>query len=96
MEAVGELIVVGAGLTGQKIGDSVVYAGDSIGSYAEEQILPADEVVPVPPPVLPIIALVELDLYYGNGQVHLAVLLLELFQSKRRLLEDDGCHHVII
>ncbi|GLT39842.1 hypothetical protein SLA2020_140090 [Shorea laevis] len=55
MEAVGELIVVVAGLTGQKIGDSVVYVRNSMGSYAEEQILPADEVVPVPP-VNPIIA----------------------------------------
>ncbi|GLT65309.1 hypothetical protein SLA2020_377480 [Shorea laevis] len=56
MEAVGEVIAVGPGLTGQKVGDIVAYAGQPMGSYAEEQILPADKVVPVPPSVDPIIA----------------------------------------
>ncbi|GLT63743.1 hypothetical protein SLA2020_362830 [Shorea laevis] len=55
MEAVGEVIAVGPGLTGQKVGDIVAYAGQPMGSYAEEQILPADRVVPVPPSVDPII-----------------------------------------
>ncbi|OMO94857.1 Alcohol dehydrogenase superfamily, zinc-type [Corchorus capsularis] len=56
MEAVGEVTAVGPGLTGRKVGDVVAYGGNPIGSYAEEQILPADKVVPVPPSVDPIIA----------------------------------------
>lgn len=56
MEAVGEVTAVGPGLTGRKVGDVVAYAGNPMGSYAEEQILPADKVVPVPPSVDPIIA----------------------------------------
>ncbi|KAE8694504.1 putative GRAM domain-containing protein / ABA-responsive protein-related [Hibiscus syriacus] len=56
MEAVGEVIAVGPGLTGRKVGDIVAYAGNPMGAYAEEQILPADKVVPVPPSVDPIIA----------------------------------------
>ncbi|GLT39843.1 hypothetical protein SLA2020_140100 [Shorea laevis] len=55
-EAVGEVVAMGPGLTGQKVGDIVAYAGDPMGSYAEEQILPANRVVPVPPSVDPIIA----------------------------------------
>lgn len=47
---------VGPGLTGRKVGDVVAYAGRPMGSYAEEQILPADKVVPVPPSVDPIVA----------------------------------------
>ncbi|XP_021286106.1 uncharacterized protein LOC110417864 [Herrania umbratica] len=56
MEAVGEVTAVGPGLTGRKVGDVVAYAGNPMGSYAEEQILPADRVVPVPPSVDPVIA----------------------------------------
>ncbi|GAV75714.1 ADH_zinc_N domain-containing protein/ADH_N domain-containing protein [Cephalotus follicularis] len=55
-EAAGEVTAVGPGLTGRKIGDLVAYAGNPMGSYAEEQILPANKVVPVPPSVGPIIA----------------------------------------
>ena len=47
---------VGPGLTGRQVGDLVAYAGDPMGSYAEEQILPANKVVPVPPSIDPIIA----------------------------------------
>lgn len=56
MEAVGEVTAVGPGLTGRKVGDIVAYAGNPMGSYAEEQILPADKLVPVPPSVDPITA----------------------------------------
>ncbi|XVE56419.1 hypothetical protein DITRI_Ditri04bG0007400 [Diplodiscus trichospermus] len=55
-EAVGEVTAVGPGLTGRKVGDVVAYAGDPMGSYAEEQILPADRVVPFPRSVDHIIA----------------------------------------
>lgn len=56
MEAVGEVVAVGPGLTGRKVGDIVAYAGNPMGSYAEEQILPANIVVPVPSTIGPIIA----------------------------------------
>ncbi|XP_072962346.1 uncharacterized protein [Typha angustifolia] len=51
MEAVGVVTAVGPGLTGRKVGDVVAYAGNPMGSYAEEQILPAQVAVPVPPSV---------------------------------------------
>jgi NADPH2:quinone reductase len=56
MEAVGVVTAVGPGLTGRQVGDLVAYAGSPMGSYTEEQILPADRVVPVPPSIDPIIA----------------------------------------
>ncbi|TXG70607.1 hypothetical protein EZV62_005542 [Acer yangbiense] len=56
MEAVGEVIAVGPGLTGRKVGDLVGYADNPMGSYAEEQILPANKVVPLPPSIDPIVA----------------------------------------
>ncbi|KAI3815879.1 hypothetical protein L1987_15562 [Smallanthus sonchifolius] len=56
MEAVGVVIAVGSGLTGRQVGDVVAYAGNPMGAYAEEQILPADKVVPVPSSVDPIVA----------------------------------------
>uniref|UniRef100_A0A2P2P8J6 Probable quinone oxidoreductase n=6 Tax=Rhizophora TaxID=40030 RepID=A0A2P2P8J6_RHIMU len=56
MEAVGEVVAVGPGVTDIKVGDIVGYAGNPMGSYAEEQILPATKAVPVPPSVDPVIA----------------------------------------
>lgn len=56
MEAVGIVVAVGPGLTGRKVGDFVAYAGHPMGAYAEEQILPADKVVPVPSSIDPNIA----------------------------------------
>ncbi|GMH08770.1 hypothetical protein Nepgr_010610 [Nepenthes gracilis] len=56
VEAVGEVIAVGGGLTGRKVGDIVAYCMNPMGAYAEEQILPASAVVPLPPSVDPIIA----------------------------------------
>ncbi|KAJ8752795.1 hypothetical protein K2173_008530 [Erythroxylum novogranatense] len=55
MEAVGEVVAVGPGTSNIKVGDVVAYAGNPMGSYAEEQILPADKVVPVPPSIDPIV-----------------------------------------
>eukprot|EP00250_Pteridium_aquilinum_P020710 c24912_g4_i1 orf=427-1515(-) len=49
VEAAGVITAVGPGLTGRKVGDRVAYAGRPMGSYAEEQILPAEVVVPIPP-----------------------------------------------
>ncbi|KAK4745462.1 hypothetical protein SAY87_011774 [Trapa incisa] len=56
MEAAGEVVAVGPGLTGRKVGDLVAYAGNPMGSYAEEQILPASIVVPIPPSIDPVTA----------------------------------------
>uniref|UniRef100_A0A5B7AD92 Probable quinone oxidoreductase n=1 Tax=Davidia involucrata TaxID=16924 RepID=A0A5B7AD92_DAVIN len=56
VEAVGVVTAVGPGLTGRKVGDLVAFAGHVMGSYAEEQILPADKVVPVPSSIDPVIA----------------------------------------
>ncbi|XP_031287457.1 uncharacterized protein LOC116146186 [Pistacia vera] len=56
MEAVGEVIAVGPGLTGREVGDIVAYAGGPMGSYSEEQILPANKVVSVPSSISPVIA----------------------------------------
>lgn len=52
VEAVGVVTEVGPGLTGRKVGDVVAFGGSPfLGSYAEEQILPASIVVPVPPAI---------------------------------------------
>ncbi|KAM5557033.1 2-haloacrylate reductase [Rosa sericea] len=56
MEACGVVTAVGPGLTGRQVGDLVAYIGTPMGSYAEEQILPANKVVPVPPSIDPIVA----------------------------------------
>ncbi|CAK9188074.1 unnamed protein product [Ilex paraguariensis] len=55
MEAVGVVTSLGPGLTGMKFGDLVAYAGNPMGSYAEEQILPAEKVVPVPSTLDPVV-----------------------------------------
>ncbi|KAH6812365.1 GroES-like zinc-binding alcohol dehydrogenase family protein [Perilla frutescens var. frutescens] len=56
VEAVGEVTSVGPGVSGVKVGDLVACAGHSMGAYAEEQILPALKVVPVPSSIDPIVA----------------------------------------
>lgn len=56
IEAAGIVIVVGPGVTTCKVGDMVAYAGFPVCAYIEEQILPADRVVPVPPSIDPIVA----------------------------------------
>ena len=50
------MTAVGPGLTGRQVGDLVAYAGQPMGSYAEEQILPANRIVPVPPSIDPTVA----------------------------------------
>ncbi|KAI3735140.1 hypothetical protein L6452_14628 [Arctium lappa] len=56
MEAVGVVMAVGPGLTGRQVGDVVAYAGFPMGAYSEEQILPAEKVVPVPSNIDPTVA----------------------------------------
>lgn len=55
LEGVGEVIAVGSGVTDPKVGDLVAYADTPMGSYAEQQILPASVLVPVPTSPDPII-----------------------------------------
>src|SRR5438105_1162521 len=47
-EAAGVVEEVGPGVTGLKPGDRVAYAGGPIGAYADERVMPADRLVPVP------------------------------------------------
>lgn len=56
MEAAGVVIAVGPEVTTSKVGDIVAYAGYPVSAYAEEQILPADRVVPVPASIDPVVA----------------------------------------
>ncbi|KAM1183398.1 hypothetical protein ACFX19_001771 [Malus domestica] len=56
MEACGVGTAVGPGVTDRRVGDLVAYVGTPMGSYAEEQILPENKVVPVPPSIDPIVA----------------------------------------
>lgn len=48
-EAVGIVSAVGPGVTSFKVGDVVGYADNPMGSYAEQQIIPASVAIPIPP-----------------------------------------------
>ncbi|KAK3157135.1 hypothetical protein QOZ80_2AG0116640 [Eleusine coracana subsp. coracana] len=48
-EAIGVVSAVGPGVTSIEVGDIVGYADNPMGSYAEEQIIPADVAIPIPP-----------------------------------------------
>jgi NADPH2:quinone reductase len=47
-EGAGVVDEVGPGVSGLKAGDRVAYAGGPIGAYADERVMPADRLVPVP------------------------------------------------
>jgi len=47
-EGAGVVDEVGPGVSGLKPGDRVAYAGGPIGAYADERVMPADRLVPVP------------------------------------------------
>jgi NADPH2:quinone reductase len=47
-EGAGVIAEVGPGVTGLKPGDRVAYSGGPIGAYAEERVMPADRLVPIP------------------------------------------------
>lgn len=55
VEGVGVVTAVGVGVTGIKVGETVAYSSPPLGSYAEEHILPASNLVPLPPSIDPII-----------------------------------------
>lgn len=48
MEAAGAVSEVGPGVEGLKVGARVAYAGGPPGAYAEERLLPAERLVPIP------------------------------------------------
>ena len=47
-EAAGVIEEVGPGVSGLKPGDRVAYSGGPIGAYADERVMPADRLVPLP------------------------------------------------
>ena len=47
MEGAGEVVAVGSGVSGLKVGDRVAYA-PVLGAYAEERLIPAEKVVKIP------------------------------------------------
>ena len=48
LEAAGEVVASGEGVTGLQAGDRVAYAGGPPGAYAEERLYPADRLVRLP------------------------------------------------
>lgn len=51
LEAAGEVISVGTGVTEVQPGDRVAYAGGPIGAYASERLIPAHRLVKLPPDI---------------------------------------------
>ncbi|CAK9139922.1 unnamed protein product [Ilex paraguariensis] len=108
MEAVGVMPSLGPGLTGRKVGDLVAYGGDPMGSYAEEQILPAEKVVPVPSTMDPVVAAsIPRPLFQTAGVVGsllcqwaiaLGATVIGTVSTKEKAdqAKDDGCHLVIM
>ena len=48
LEAAGTVVAVGDGVTDFAVGDRVAYGAGPLGAYAEERLMPADRVVPLP------------------------------------------------
>lgn len=48
LEAAGEITAIGDGVSDLAVGDRVAYASAPLGAYAEERLMPADRVVPLP------------------------------------------------
>ncbi|CAK9135133.1 unnamed protein product [Ilex paraguariensis] len=107
MEAVGVVTALGPGLTSMKVGDLIAYARSPMGSYAEEQILPAHRVVPVPSSIDPVVAasvifkgmtaqfLLRRCFKWANA---LGATVIGTVSTKEKAAQakDDGCHHVIM
>ncbi|XP_047150764.1 quinone oxidoreductase 1 isoform X2 [Vigna umbellata] len=55
VEGVGVVTAVGVGVTDIQVGETVAYTCQPLGSYAEEHILLAKDLVPLPPSIDPII-----------------------------------------
>lgn len=48
LEAVGDVVAIGSGVSNLKPGDRVAYASPPVGAYAEQRVIAADRVVKVP------------------------------------------------
>ena len=48
LEAAGAVVAIGDGVTDFAVGDRVAYGTGPLGAYAEERLMPADRVVPLP------------------------------------------------
>jgi len=48
MEAAGEVVAVGPGVSAPAVGDRVAYASPPVGAYAQERLMPADRLVTLP------------------------------------------------
>jgi len=48
MEGAGEVVAAGPDVTDVSVGQRVAYAGMPVGAYAEERLIPADRLVPLP------------------------------------------------
>uniref|UniRef100_A0A0D9XMG5 Enoyl reductase (ER) domain-containing protein n=1 Tax=Leersia perrieri TaxID=77586 RepID=A0A0D9XMG5_9ORYZ len=106
-EAVGVVSAVGPGVTGIKVGDVVGYADTQMGTYTEEQIIPAILAIPIPPSVDHITAasvllkgmtayvLVRQAFKWANA-LGATVIGTVSTQEKAAQATEDGCHHVII
>ncbi len=51
LEAAGEVVAVGAGVSDLQVGDRVAYAGVPAGAYATERLIPAHRLVRLPPQI---------------------------------------------
>lgn len=51
LEAAGEVVAVGSGVSDLQVGDRVAYAGVPAGAYATERLIPAHRLVRVPPQI---------------------------------------------
>nr|AAL79788.1 putative quinone oxidoreductase [Oryza sativa Japonica Group] len=106
-EAVGVVSAVGPGVTGIEVGDVVGYADTPMGTYTEEQIIPATLAIPIPPSVDHITAasvllkgmttyvLVKQAFKWANA-LGATVIGTVSTQEKAIQAAEDGCHHVII
>lgn len=48
LEGAGEVVAIGEGVTGLRVGQRVAYAGGAVGAYATERLIAADRLVPLP------------------------------------------------
>ncbi|KAF9608694.1 hypothetical protein IFM89_010826 [Coptis chinensis] len=100
------MTAVGPGLTGRSVGDVVAYGGNPMGSYTEEQILPASVVVSVPSSIDPIVggsvmlkgmaAWFLLRQCFKANALGATVIGTVSIEEKAAQAKEDGCHHIII
>ncbi|KAF9597674.1 hypothetical protein IFM89_020554 [Coptis chinensis] len=90
-EAVETMTAVGPGLTGRSVGDVVAYGGNPMGSYTEEQILPAGAVVSVPSSIDPIVGL---HVAKGNDSLVLTSPMLQELQCLKESIKKIEAKYI--